>query len=193
MERLWLGRPVNPSLHLPCPALHPCAGKSTLLNAIMGSNFLPNTNVPETAAIVMVKDDPHATEPMIYAAAPDGGEVVVARGQCAVREYLRQRNADVRSQRGNPNTSPDANAAQASAAQSGSRSQPLLGMDSLHIINIRTRLPAAAGHAGAAQAHNPRLVLLDTPGPNEAGAEHLKAQVSTCHGACTTVPQKKYV
>ncbi len=43
------------------PAAH--AGKSTLLNALLGSELLPMSNVPETARIVRIEHTPTQAEP----------------------------------------------------------------------------------------------------------------------------------
>lgn len=67
------------------------SGKSTLINALLGGEFLPSSNVPETAAIVRITHAPQDAEGTLRDA---GGPV--ARGRVEIHGHLRQLNARLR-------------------------------------------------------------------------------------------------
>lgn len=67
------------------------SGKSTLINALLGQNFLPSSNVPETARIVRIK---HAAGDADGSLRHEGQ--LVARGADEIRSYLRRLNAQSR-------------------------------------------------------------------------------------------------
>ena len=69
------------------------AGKSTLLNALIGANCLPANNVPETARIVRVTHAPGAAELVDKSlSAPK-----VVTGEEDIKTYLRYLNTEARS------------------------------------------------------------------------------------------------
>lgn len=72
----------------------PAAGKSTLLNALLGAECLPVNNVPETARICRITHDPAAAEPTLRDPSAGGRTF---RGAAAVRARLTELNGDVRS------------------------------------------------------------------------------------------------
>jgi GTPase SAR1 family protein len=121
------------------------SGKSTLINALLGEEFLPSSNVPETARIVRVR----------HAASPEGrlrdGGAVLARGRDEIHSHLRRLNAELR----------------AAGAAAG-------GDDLL----LEAPLAALAGRPLGAHPFE----VLDTPGPNEAGAELFRARVDRLLG-----------
>jgi GTPase SAR1 family protein len=116
------------------------AGKSTLINALLGAELLPTSNVPETARIVRVK---HAAEGGSGRLLDAGA--AVAEGDQAVLGYLRLLNAQVRT---------------GGAASAGE-------------LLLDAPLVALRGRALGSQPFE----LLDTPGPNEAGAERMRMDV----------------
>ena len=67
----------------------PNAGKSTLINALLGETVLPSNNVPETARITAVRHTPAAdgAPPRLTYPSSDGGSpLVVVEGAEAIRE-----------------------------------------------------------------------------------------------------------
>jgi hypothetical protein len=119
----------------PCPA-----GKSTLINALLGDTLMPSNNVPETARITAVH---HCTDvsapPLLSYQSPDG-QAVEVQGSAAIREHLKCLNAAARSEQ----------ASMVAGEQ---------------LLQIGCQVAALAG----APAGAGRVVILDTPGPNEAG------------------------
>lgn len=120
------------------------AGKSTLINALLGGDFLPSSNVPETAVLVRVEHAPGEVVGTLR-----NRRRVVARGAVAIRSYLRRQNARARARAGGPQP----------------RARPPLV--------LATELPALTGQP----LDQDRFELVDTPGPDEAGAEALRALV----------------
>lgn len=145
-----------------CIAIH-AAGKSTLLNALLGDKVLPSSNVTETARIVRLQHAPTRALPLLSYPIPGGGRVQV-EGGALVREHLRQLNAAARNGGGTAAGSPAGSRGGAAAAEEA----PL-------VIEAPIAALAAASEAaeGGGQLH-PRLALLDTPGPNEAGQARLR-------------------
>ncbi|EFN57538.1 hypothetical protein CHLNCDRAFT_143157 [Chlorella variabilis] len=125
------------------------SGKSTLVNAVLGSAVLPSNNVPETARICAIQHTPTAPGPRLAYQTPDG-QTVQVEGAGGIREHLRQLNAMGRDGR------------QGMVADE----QPL-----------SIAMPIAALAATPADALSSRITILDTPGPNEAGEDHLRFKV----------------
>jgi len=71
-----------------CPAM---AGKSTVLNALIGSRVLPTSNVPETARITRLRHSKQCVEPVL--ATSGGGQPIV--GADAVHAHLEMLNRQV--------------------------------------------------------------------------------------------------
>jgi len=126
------------------------SGKSTLINALVGSELMPMNNVPETARICKVVHDPGAKEPYLVepggAAAgastgsPLGGaaaaaENVTARGEEEVRARLQALNSAVRAHE----------ASRTSSTLLPAASTPLRA----HPLSPSTSLQSQAGSAGA--------------------------------------------
>ncbi len=141
------------------------AGKSTLLNALLGDKVLPSSNVTETARIVRLQHAPSRTLPLLSYPIPGGGRVQV-EGVPLVREHLRQLNAAARN--GNAGGSPG-------GSPGGSRGGAAAPEEAALVIEAPIAALAAASKAavGEGQLH-PRVALLDTPGPNEAGQAQLR-------------------
>ncbi len=70
------------------------AGKSTVLNALIGSRVLPTSNVPETARITRLRHSKQCVEPVL--AASGGGQPIV--GADAVHAHLEMLNRQVPAQ-----------------------------------------------------------------------------------------------
>jgi GTPase SAR1 family protein len=119
------------------------SGKSTLLNAMLGAEFLPSNNVPETASIVRIRHDPRDEMGSLRVST---GSANVYRGAVVVREQLRQRNLDARQGFVHP------------------KEEDLV---------LQARLLALANR----ELEGQEFEILDTPGPNEAGTEHLREMV----------------
>jgi GTPase SAR1 family protein len=122
------------------------AGKSTLINALCGNDFLPTSNVPETARLVRVKHVPGAFDGTLRA-----GDQIVAQGAAEIRDYLHGLNSSARGGGHVP------------------RDEALL-------------LEASLSTLGEQPIGERGFELIDTPGPNEAGAEGLRALVDRALG-----------
>lgn len=122
--------------------------------------MLPSNNVPETARIVRLQHAPARDSPHLSFSLPGGG---IARVESAplVREHLRQLNAAARDASAGSPASSRGSAAPADEA-------PLV------IEACVAALATASGAAAAEGQLHPRLALLDTPGPNEAGQTQLR-------------------
>ena len=118
------------------------AGKSTLINAWLGREFLPSSNTPETAKIVRVRHKPEDPKGTLKE-----GENVIARGSSESSAFLRQQNANVRDD----------------TEKRATEDEMVLEAPLLCLAD------RSLGNQG--------FEILDTPGPNEAGAEMLRAKV----------------
>jgi GTPase SAR1 family protein len=123
------------------------SGKSTLINALLGREVLPSSNVPETARIVRVRHSATARESSLHEAGR-----ALARGWPEVHDHLRRLNAEVRSSAG------------------GGTPKPELTLEAPLLTLLDRPLGAYP------------FEVLDTPGPNEAGAEILRASVDRLLG-----------
>ena len=127
------------------------SGKSTLINALLGSECLPSSNTPETARIVRIRHEPAADEPVLEKAS-----VKIATGVTNIRTELRSLNASQRK------------ADSAPAEDELTLSAPILCL---------------AGRSLGEQ----RFEVLDTPGPNEAGADILRTRVDGLLGKADVI------
>ncbi|KAL4860024.1 tRNA(adenine(34)) deaminase [Chlorella vulgaris] len=125
------------------------SGKSTLINGLMGQKLLPSNNVPETARITSIEHQPPDQPPALTYQAPDG-QTVTIQGTAHVHEHLRQLN---------------------SAARGGE--QGLVASE--QPLRITAAIAALVGLPTAALGG--RISILDTPGPNESGEDHLRFKV----------------
>ncbi|GIL46881.1 hypothetical protein Vafri_3748 [Volvox africanus] len=155
------------------------SGKSTLLNALLGMEVLPMNNVPETARICRITHDAAAREPLLR----DASGKTLARGEADVRARLEQLNSVARGSgesppprhpRGPGSAVDDQVADEAVGSSSaGSTNTGNRGGGLSTVLHISAPLVALEGYG----TEFGRVTLLDTPGPNEAGEEHLKFQV----------------
>jgi hypothetical protein len=125
------------------------AGKSTLLNALIGANCLPANNVPETARITRITHTQGPAELVDNAAE----QPKLVTGEEDIKAYLRYLNSEARTR------------------------DHLLSDEKYLDLKIPIAALQASNDVTAA-AQNVTIRLLDTPGPNEAGEVALKAQVS---------------
>eukprot|EP00667_Euglena_gracilis_P001987 EG_transcript_1987 len=127
------------------------SGKSTFMNALMGCDYLPSHNLPETARIVRVKhtvtDEGYLTD----------GEGHVVHGHEAIRERLKVLNHEARA---SGMWQPDAGGA--SVTDPG-----------LFELVLHAPFVALEGKPFDQQS----FAMLDTPGPNEAKCMPLVKQV----------------
>lgn len=120
------------------------SGKSTLINALLGGEYLPSSNTPETARIVRIRHESTVDKPTTLKQA--GTEIAVGIGR--IRAELKSLNASQRKS------------------------------DS---ATVEDDLVLSAPFACLANRSlgRQRFEILDTPGPNEAGADSMRAQVDT--------------
>ncbi|KXZ53106.1 hypothetical protein GPECTOR_8g96 [Gonium pectorale] len=161
------------------------SGKSTLLNALMGTEVLPMNNVPETARICRIVHDATAREPVLREEPPPGRSPAAAaaasaaattvRGEAAVRARLQQLNSAARSHgHGAVSAGSGPLSPQSSGSLSGGGADCGGGASlASSVLHISAQLRALEGFGPELG----RVMLLDTPGPNEAGEEQLKYQV----------------
>jgi len=125
------------------------SGKSTLINAWIGGEFLPVANIPETARVVRISHVPSFTDGRLR----EGAEIL-AEGVCAINGELKALNLRSREQQGGQGCGP------------------------LHLD-----VPVVALTGGQVALEPPghlegiRFEIIDTPGPNEAGADGLKDEI----------------
>lgn len=131
------------------------SGKSTFINALLGAEFLPAANVPCTTRIVRVRHRPEQREGVLA----DGDERVdgIERIFC----HLRRLNDAGREPPGSAGT----------AAKQPLAALPRPWTDGE--LTLEAPLAGLQHHAMAGQ----EFELLDTPGPNEAGAGPLRARL----------------
>lgn len=121
------------------------SGKSTFINAILGGEYLPSSNVPETARIVRITHNPKY---------PDGhlsdksDKNIVIEGEEKIRKHLTIMNSSARSDNKQPSED-----------------------------ELRLQAPIKA--LSEKDFSGVTFEILDTPGPNEAGADKLKTKVNT--------------
>lgn len=118
------------------------AGKSTTINAWLGDEFLPMSNVPETARVVRISHDELLPDGVLK----DGADEL--RGPRAINRRIESLNKEARS--------------------------VLYETPDLH-LDVYVRGFEGAEERGHPTNHT-RLEIIDTPGPNEAGATHLKTR-----------------
>lgn len=118
------------------------SGKSTLINALLGAEYLPSSNIPETARIVGIRHEPTVVNESVL----DKAGAKIATGVTEIREKLRELNAAQR------------------------KVDSVLAEDDL---TLSAPLVCLAERSLGEQ----RFEVLDTPGPNEAGADILREKV----------------
>lgn len=171
------------------------AGKSTTINAIVGTEVLPNRNRPMTALPTLIRHTPGQVEPFLRFAHAGPIEKLVGELRSALAS---PKNKDLRSKFLNDS---DDISHLIRQIESGESFQPTYkGAEQIFIflrsLNDLVRLSADMGinfpfdnytqinevpiievefaHLRETGNSAGRLALLDTPGPNEAGQPHLK-------------------
>ncbi len=122
------------------------SGKSVFLNALLGDELLPSSNVAETARVVHILHDSGQDQPLLLQ-----GKAQVAAGAGQVLAWLKDANHHARY-------------TEAPMVPSGA---------SDHELELSAGFACLAGD----ERQGLVLELLDTPGPNEAGAGYLRARV----------------
>jgi len=173
------------------------AGKSTTINAIVGTEVLPNRNRPMTAIPTLIRHTPGQTEPVLYFSNSAPVERLVAQ---LAAEIAHPDNAALVSRIGSDR---DMAALLRHIAGGAAVAAEYHGAEQifsfLRTLNDLVRLSAELGvpfpfadydeiheipvirvefaHLRGAEAQG-TLTLLDTPGPNEAGQPHLRRMLS---------------
>lgn len=114
------------------------AGKTTLMNCLIGQETLPSSSQPETACLVDVVHDPACKDGKLFS--PDG--TILQEGRSEIRECIHQLNEKRRN-----------------SVSEGE------GLGHIDRLEVRTSMGLRACCPGIEHVR-----LVDTPGPNEAGA-----------------------
>lgn len=187
--------------------LLPSSGKSTLINALLGQKVLPSLNVPETARIVRVRHAPERTTPLLSYTDPSGARVEIEGAAAVndhlrqLNKAARNGGSGGGSSAGHspmpsPRRSPgdsaeeplliaapisalvDLGAAAAAADSDADLDGPEEDPSSLKDAALgASSCPRSPCPLSAACPPCGRVSLLDTPGPNEEGADHLRFKV----------------
>ncbi len=174
------------------------SGKSTLVNALLGADLLPTSNVPETAQVVRVRHRGEAGSGRLLRA-----DRTVAAGDGEIRAHLRGLNQARRAQAqgaapersrcdGTPLTPPSPRFAGRGRTDNGGpkgSGDGTAGLDGSGWIASGGELVLEAPLLAIADRPIGALPfeILDTPGPNEAGAEELRAEVDRLLGEADVV------
>lgn len=174
------------------------AGKSTTINAIVGTEVLPNRNRPMTALPTLIRHTPGQKEPVLHFSHVGPIDALAQQLQTRLFNYDRDKLAQ------KIEIDRDMDSLLARIAQGDAFDKHYLGAQPifhcLKSLNDLVRLSKALGvdfpfSAYAAIEHIPvievefvhlaglesnlgQLTLLDTPGPNEAGQPHLQKMLS---------------
>lgn len=174
------------------------AGKSTTINAIVGTEVLPNRNRPMTALPTLIRHTPGQKEPILHFSHVGPIDALAQQLQARLVDYDRQKLAQ------KLEIDKDMAALLERIAQGDAFDKHYLGAQPifhcLKSLNDLVRLSKALDvdfpfSAYAAIEHIPvievefvhlaglenalgQLTLLDTPGPNEAGQPHLQKMLS---------------
>lgn len=174
------------------------AGKSTTINAIVGTEVLPNRNRPMTALPTLIRHTPGQTEPVLHFAHVSPIDTLIKQ----LQEKLCNHDRGKLTQR--LEIDKDMNALLGRIEQGEAFEKHYLGaqpvFQCLKNLNDLVRLSKALGvdfpfseyaaiehipvievefvHLAGLDSHLGQLTLLDTPGPNEAGQPHLQKMLS---------------
>lgn len=170
------------------------AGKSTTINAIVGTEVLPNRNRPMTALPTLIRHTPGQKEPVLHFAHVAPIDTLMKQ----LQEKLSNHDRGKLTQR--LEVDKDMNVLLGRIEQGDAFEKHYLGaqpiFQCLKNLNDLVRLSQALGvafpftdyaaiehipvievefvHLAGLDAHLGQLTLLDTPGPNEAGQPHLQ-------------------
>ncbi|WP_368543947.1 clamp-binding protein CrfC [Enterobacter soli] len=174
------------------------AGKSTTINAIVGTEVLPNRNRPMTALPTLIRHTPGQKEPVLHFTHVSPIDALLQQLQQRLCNYDRgklTRRLEI---------DKDMNALLGRIEKGEAFEKHHLGAEPifhcLKSLNDLVRLSLALGvdfpfteyaaiehipvievefvHLAGLDAHLGQLTLLDTPGPNEAGQPHLQKMLS---------------
>lgn len=174
------------------------AGKSTTINAIVGTEVLPNRNRPMTALPTMIRHTPGQKEPVLHFAHVAPIDTLIK----LLQEKLCNHDRGKLTQR--LEIDKDMNALLGRIEQGEAFEKHYLGaqpiFQCLKNLNDLVRLSQALGvdfpfseyaavehipvievefvHLAGLDSHLGQLTLLDTPGPNEAGQPHLQKMLN---------------
>ncbi|WP_230352873.1 clamp-binding protein CrfC [Lelliottia sp. WAP21] len=174
------------------------AGKSTTINAIVGTEVLPNRNRPMTALPTLIRHTPGQKEPVLHFAHVSPIDTLMKQ----LQDKLSNHDRGKLTQR--LEVDKDMNVLLGRIEQGDAFEKHYLGaqpiFQCLKNLNDLVRLSQALGvefpftdyaaiehipvievefvHLAGLDAHLGQLTLLDTPGPNEAGQPHLQKMLS---------------
>lgn len=174
------------------------AGKSTTINAIVGTEVLPNRNRPMTALPTLIRHTPGQKEPVLHFSHVAPIDTLIKQMQKKLANYDRGKLAQ------QLEIDKDMNALLGRIETGEAFEKHYLGaqpiFNCLKNLNDLVRLSQALGtdfpfpayaaienipvievefvHLAGLDAHLGQLTLLDTPGPNEAGQPHLQKMLT---------------
>ncbi|MEG1210263.1 MAG: clamp-binding protein CrfC [Leclercia sp.] len=174
------------------------AGKSTTINAIVGTEVLPNRNRPMTALPTLIRHTPGQKEPVLHFSHVAPIDTLIKQMQKKLANYDRGKLAQ------QLEIDKDMNALLGRIETGEAFEKHYLGaqpiFNCLKNLNDLVRLSQALGtdfpfsayaaienipvievefiHLAGLDAHLGQLTLLDTPGPNESGQPHLQKMLS---------------
>lgn len=174
------------------------AGKSTTINAIVGTEVLPNRNRPMTALPTLIRHTPGQKEPVLHFAHAAPIDELILLLQQKLCDYDRGKLAQRLEIDKDMNTLLERIEKGEAFEKHHLGAQPIFHC--LKNLNDLVRLSLALGvefpfseyaaiehipvievefvHLAGLDAHLGQLTLLDTPGPNEAGQPHLQKMLS---------------
>jgi len=174
------------------------AGKSTTINAIVGTEVLPNRNRPMTALPTLIRHTPGQKEPVLHFSHVSPIDELIQRLQQKLCDYDRGKLALRLEIDKDMNTLLESIEKGEAFEKHHLGAQPIFHC--LKSLNDLVRLSLALGvefpfseyaaiehipvievefvHLAGLGAHLGQLTLLDTPGPNEAGQPHLQKMLS---------------
>lgn len=174
------------------------AGKSTTINAIVGTEVLPNRNRPMTALPTLIRHTPGQKEPVLHFSHSSPIDTLIRQLQRALSDGDRGRLAQRLEMDKDMNTLLERIEKGEAFEKHYLGAEPIFNC--LKSLNDLVRLSQALGvdfpfteyaaienipvievefvHLAGLDAHLGQLTLLDTPGPNEAGQPHLQKMLS---------------
>lgn len=174
------------------------AGKSTTINAIVGTEVLPNRNRPMTALPTLIRHTPDQKEPVLHFSHASPIDALIQQLQKKLCDYDRGKLAQRLEIDKDMNTLLERIEKGEAFEKHHLGAEPIFHC--LKSLNDLVRLSQALGvdfpfseyaaiehipvievefvHLAGLDAHLGQLTLLDTPGPNEAGQPHLQKMLS---------------
>lgn len=174
------------------------AGKSTTINAIVGTEVLPNRNRPMTALPTLIRHTPGQKEPILHFSHVSPIDALIQQLQQKLCDYDRGKLAQRLEIDKDMNTLLERIEKGEAFEKHHLGAEPIFHC--LKSLNDLVRLSLALGvdfpfseyaaiehipvievefvHLAGLDAHLGQLTLLDTPGPNEAGQPHLQKMLA---------------